>query len=159
MHRIAPDIWITKTEDPALRTGWTKGQVLVEASKFYKDIRGKPPQKIGIAGPPIETPKGWLVIVHVVHERDFTNWQNRFFAHYTLGFMVLDLQDPARVKYIRPSPILWPEKSYEILGNVPQVCFSYVAVDLGKEIYIYWGGADTVICGGKIKKAELLAAF
>ena len=69
--------------------------------------------------------------------------------------MVLNLSDPTEIKYIHPAPILWPQEDYETYGNVPRVCFSCATVDFGDDIYIYWGGADTVIAGGKLKKADL----
>ena len=75
---------------------------------------------------------------------------------YSLGFMVLDLENPTKIKYIHPAPILWPTEKHEITGAVPFVCFSNATVDPGGDaIYIYWGGADTVVCGGKIYKKDL----
>ena len=36
------------------------------------------------------------------------------------------------------------------------VVFACANVDTGgDEIYLYWGGADTVICGGIIRKSDL----
>ena len=110
------------------------------------------PAIIGIAGPPIKTPKGWLAIVHVVHGQG----ENMFDRVYSLGFMVLNLQEPTKIEYIHSGPILWPMEKNEIMGAVPVVCFSNATVDTGGDVlYIYWGGADTVICGGKLMKNNL----
>lgn len=70
--------------------------------------------------------------------------------------MTLNLDDPTKVEYVHPSPILIPEKKYETVGTVPMVCFSNAIIDPGNNfLYIYWGGADTVICGGKLAKEDL----
>jgi len=121
-----------------LKSGWQDSQILSSKDDWYKSpITGNTSVKIGIAGPPIKTPKGWLLIVHVVHEKG----ENMFNRVYSLGFMVLDLQNPIKIKYIYPAPILWPTEKYEIMGAVPVVCFSNATVDPGAAaLYIYYGG-------------------
>jgi len=154
LHRKAPHIWISRTKDQTLKTGWQDSKILSNKHDWYKSpMSGNDPSHIGIAGPPIKTPKGWLVITHVVHNN---HDENRFSRSYSLSFMVLDLNDPTKIKYIHPDPILWPEKDYEIVGSVPVICFSNANVDPGGDaLYIYYGGADTVICGGKLYKKDL----
>jgi len=157
LHRKAPHIWLSRTKDLTLKTGWQDSQILSRKNNWYKSpMTGNIPTKIGIAGPPIKTPKGWLVITHVLHGKG----ENRFNRAYSLGFMVLNLDNVAKVEYIHPSPILWPEKDYEIVGSVQNVCFSNAIVDPNPEndkgaLYIYYGGADTVICGGRLYKEDL----
>ena len=153
LHRKAPHIWTSRTKDQTLKTGWQDSHVLSSKDDWYRSpITENAPTKIGIAGPPIKTPKGWLVITHVVHGKG----ENRFNRAYSLGFMVLNLNNPTKVEYIHPDPILWPEMDYEIVGLVPVVCFSNAIVDPGgNALYIYYGGADTVVCGGRLYKKDL----
>ncbi len=153
LHRKDPYIWISRTKDFTLKSGWQDSQVLTKRDDWYcSPVTGNAPVKCGIAGPPIRTPKGWLLITHVVHGEG----ENRFDRAYSLGFMVLNLDNPTKVEYTHPSPILWPEKDYEIVGSVPVVCFSNATVDPGGDaLYIYYGGADTVICGGRLYKKDL----
>lgn len=94
-------------------------------------------KKIGIAGPPIKTPKGWLLIYHGV---------SRFDHQYRLGFMLLDLKNPSKVLYRSRYPILEPEESYEKLGQVENVVFSCGSVVVNNKLFVYYGGADRVIC-------------
>ena len=150
LHRHAPNIWISRTKDVSLKTGWGDSQILTNKDDWYPSpITKNAPTKIGIAGPPIKTPKGWLVITHVVHDKG----ENRA---YSLGFMVLNLNDPKKIEYIHHHPILWPEMDYEITGSVPKVCFSNAIVDPGgNALYIYYGGADTVVCVGTLLKSKL----
>lgn len=147
-RRGCRDIWISRTDDLTLRQGWRDSQVLIKKEAFYAHPEnGSAPNKIGIAGPPVKTPKGWLSLVHVRHEPQM----------YTLGFMVLDRLDPTRVIYVHPEPILRPEMLYErLVGCVPNVVFSCATVDVNQDdLYVYWGGADTVINGGLIHKKNL----
>jgi len=153
LHRKAPDIWISRTQALTLKSGWQNTQILTRKNDWYRSPNtGNLPDKIGLAGPPIKTPKGWLVITHIVHGQG----ENMFNRVYSLGFMVLNLQDPTKIEYIHPSFILWPTEKYEIIGEVPVVCFSNAIIDPGGDaLYIYWGGADTVICGGELLKGDL----
>ncbi len=152
IYRQDPDVWISRSQDLTLKGDWQDHQILLKSSELYRSpISGVPANKIGIAGPPIRTPKGWLVIIHVVHKE-----RNEYNRAYSLGFIVLDAKFPTKISYIHPAPILWPEKPYETKGCVPVVCFSCATIDAGgNDILIYWGGADTVICGGTLSKKEL----
>jgi len=160
LHRKAPHIWISRTKDMSLKTGWQDSQVLIYKDQFYRHPEHSVlPDKIGIAGPPIRTPKGWLLITHAVHRWDKKIARYSFFLNrsYSLGFVVLDLKNPTKVLYIHPKPILWPREKHEIVGRVPNVVFSCATVDTGGDsLYIYWGGADTVVCGGKLMKKDLV---
>ena len=159
IHRKLPHIWISRTQDMSLKSRWQDSKILIDKDQFYlhpeHDVL---PIKIGLAGPPIKTPKGWLIITHVVHRWDprITKYSFLIYRSYSLGFAVLDLEDPTKVLYIHPEPILWPDERYEVAGTVPNVVFSCATVDTGGDsLYIYWGGADTVICGGKLLKEDL----
>lgn len=157
IHRQYPHIWIIKTRDKTLRSGWKENQILIRKEKFYPRVKTDTVypklDKIGLAGPPVKTPKGWLVIIHGRHFRP----QEKEKFVYTLSFVVLDLEDPLKIKYIHPEPILVPEQKYEKIGIVPNVVFSCATVDPPNSdaLYIYWGGADTVICGGRLLKKDL----
>jgi len=103
LHRKPPHIWISRTRDLTLKSGWQDSRILVEKDKLYRSPNtGNIPTRIGIAGPPVKTPKGWLVIVHVFHGQG----ENQFNRVYSLGFMVLNLLDPTKIEYIYPSSIL-----------------------------------------------------
>ncbi len=145
-----PHIWISRTRDPTLKGNWQDTQVLIEKDEFYRHpLTGELPIKIGIAGPPLKTDKGWLVITHVVHQEG----RNQV---YSLGFMVLNLLNPTKIEYLHPSPILWPTEKYEMDGSMPMVCFSNAIVDPGgDDLYIFYGGADTVVGGGRLLKEDL----
>ena len=103
-------------------------------------------QRIGIAGPPIKTKRGWLLIYHGVSK---TNT-------YRLGAALLDLKNPTVVISRSVDTILEPLLPYEKQGQVQNAVFSCGAVLRGNTLFIYYGGADTVLCVAKVSLQKLL---
>ena len=102
--------------------------------------------KIGAGAPPIKTEKGWLLIYHGVDEDTI----------YRLGAAMLSLDDPSEILYRHPEPILEPEADYEIRGEVPNVVFACGACEVRGKYYVYYGGADSVVCVATVDKEEML---
>lgn len=95
---------------------------------------------IGLSPPPIETPKGWLVIYHGVR-------QNAAGAIYRLGLALFDLHAPEVCLKRGDEWFFGPEEPYERRGDVDNVvfpCGHTVAPD-GDTIRLYYGAADTSI--------------
>ncbi|MFA6006752.1 MAG: hypothetical protein WC764_03450 [Candidatus Paceibacterota bacterium] len=102
--------------------------------------------KIGIAGPPIKTDAGWLLLYHGVSKT----------STYRLGAVLLDLKNPSIVLSRSVDTIFEPLEEYERVGQVRNAVFSCGAVLRGKTIYVYYGGADTVVGVAKIALDKLL---
>jgi predicted GH43/DUF377 family glycosyl hydrolase len=96
--------------------------------------------KIGLASPPIETAKGWLVIYHGVR-------QNAAGSIYRLGVALFDLHAPEICLKRGDEWIFGPEEPYERLGDVDNVVFpcGYTIAPDGDTIHLYYGAADTSI--------------
>lgn len=109
--------------------------------------------KIGPGAPPIETPEGWLCILHGVRIQCAAHYV------YQLGVALLDREDPNKVLGVAQRAILWPEETYELIGQTPSVVFTNGAIleDDG-EVRIYYGAADTVQCLGTARLDELIYA-
>jgi len=103
-------------------------------------------KKIGIAGPPIKTKKGWLLIYHGVSK---TNT-------YRLGAVLLDLKNPSVILSRSVDTILEPIEKYEKEGVVHNAVFSCGQVLRGDCLYVYYGGADTVLGVAKISLKKLI---
>jgi len=103
-------------------------------------------RKIGAGAPPIRTEKGWLLIYHGVDEDEA----------YRLGAAIFCLDDPSKLLYRYPEPILEPETYYELIGEVPRVVFACGACEVKDKYYVYYGGADKVVCVATIDKEEIL---
>ena len=104
-------------------------------------------EKVGIAGVPIHTEKGWLMIYHAVSKE----------KGYSLGIALLDLTDPTLVLARGVEPLMVVETDYERVGEVPNVVFSNGHVVRGDTLFIYYGGADSVIGVATCSFSQLLA--
>ena len=139
LHRRPPDVWIAYSDD---LLHWTDHRVI---------MRPRPGDwgalKIGAAGPPMKTDQGWLFIYHGVGEDKV----------YRLGVALLDLNDPTVVLKRQEEPILEPEEEWELHGDVPNVVFSCGQVMTDDALYVYYGGADTVIGLATADKEQVLA--
>lgn len=87
--------------------------------------------------PPVWTPHGWLLFYHAIDARDL--------GRYKLGAMLLDLADPTHVLYRGMAPVLAPDETYENHGK-PGIVYACGAVVRGGTLYVYYGGADKVVC-------------
>ncbi len=103
-------------------------------------------KKIGIAGPPIKTDKGWLLIYHGVSKT----------STYRLGAVLLDLNNPTIVLSRTVDTILEPLEDYEVKGIIPRAIFSCGMVARDDALFIYYGGADTVMCVAKVSLKKLM---
>lgn len=91
----------------------------------------------GAGPPPIKTKHGWLLFYHATEAHE---------GHrYKLGAMLLDLDDPTKVLYRSAHPILLPDEAYENNGK-PGIVYACGAVERDGLLYIYYGGADKVVC-------------
>jgi beta-1,4-mannooligosaccharide/beta-1,4-mannosyl-N-acetylglucosamine phosphorylase len=97
--------------------------------------------KVGAGPTPIETPEGWLVVYHGV----LTSC-NGFV--YSMGAVLLDLDEPWRILARGRDYLLSPQVPYEQIGDVPNVVFPCAALvdHAADRLTIYYGGADTVVC-------------
>ncbi len=103
--------------------------------------------------PPIKTKEGWLVIIHGV-------WNEAAEICYSLGSMLLDLENPGKVIGVLNKPILAPNEKYELEGMVGNVVFACGAIadEEKDEIRIYYGAADTCIGLATGSLSELIEA-
>ena len=89
---------------------------------------------------PVKTEKGWLEIFHGVSGSCSV-------TSYSLGAMLLDLNDPSKILGVCKDYILTAEKPYEFMGRCPGVVFATGAVadPETRELRCYYGCADTCI--------------
>lgn len=137
LHRRPPNIWICYSDD---FYNWKDHTVIMEPVKDNWDSK-----KIGIAGPPHKTEKGWLLFYHGVDDKNV----------YRLGVALLDLKEPHKVLIRQKEPILEPELDWELNGVVPNVVFSCGSIEFNDKYIIYYGGADKVIGCAAVSKEEV----
>jgi predicted GH43/DUF377 family glycosyl hydrolase len=90
--------------------------------------------QLGTCGSPIETPDGWLVITHGVGPA----------RTYSLGAMLLDLDDPATVLAVLAEPLMTARPS-ERDGYVPNVVYSCGALVRDDTVLLPYGCSDATI--------------
>lgn len=134
-HRMGVEIWLEVTNDLYFHEGrYLTGKILARPRPGKWDSI-----KIGIAGPPMETKHGWLLLYHGVGESDKGG------NVYKVGAMLLDYDDPFKVIARTEEPVFEPETDYELYGEVPNVVFPCGSVIMNDIVYIYYGGADQVV--------------
>ncbi len=131
--RFMPNIWVSYSKD---LKNWSSPEIIMKPRKGMWDE-----YKIGIAGPPIKLKDSWLVIYHGVEQRQAGSTRRV----YRLGYILVDLKNPKKILYRTKKPIFEPVKNYEKFGQVNNVVFSCASIVLDKKLFIYYGGADTVI--------------
>jgi len=153
IHRIPPDMQILYTEEIknlSSRVGTT----------FFMPRPGMwDGEKVGAGAPPLRTKYGWLHIYHGVGKRNGKE-------AYRLGVILTSFDDPTRILYASPDPIIEPEEDYEVNGWVPNVVFtcgvvpkhkdSNETLDENDEIMVYYGAADEAIGVAEGKIGELI---
>lgn len=137
-HRVFPDILIDYEDDLKFdgKTRFLKGEHKISPRKNFWDSR-----KVGVGAPPIKTKYGWLLIYQAVGNQDA--------SRYKIGAMLLDLNDPTKVLYRCKKPVLEPNQRYENEGWKYGVVYPCGAVNHNENLFVYYGGADKVICVAK----------
>ncbi len=106
--------------------------------------------KVGTGAPPIRTERGWLLIYHGVKEAGGGH------LIYRLGLALLDLKDPRKLLARSSDWVFAPETEYEQRGLVPDVVYTCGALERDGEIWMYYGGADTVVGLAIARTSDLL---
>lgn len=120
--------------------------------------------RVGAGAPPILTDVGWLFPFHGATSIDEGNV-------YSMGWCVLDANNPEKVLYVSDAPALTPEAPYEIeSGPIPQVdpanfktgvrvVFPQGLVERGDDLIVYYGAADVSVGAARVNKRELVESL
>lgn len=84
--------------------------------------------------PPIEIDEGLLTVYSSISDE----------RKWCISVLLLDKNDPRKILARADAPILMPEESYELKGDVNNVVFPCGALIDNERLYIYYGAADTV---------------
>jgi predicted GH43/DUF377 family glycosyl hydrolase len=151
-HRIRPEIQIVVQIDSLedlTQEFWKKyfsnfNDYVVLSPKYEHEK-----SYIGGGCPPIETEFGWLIIYHGVHD-SITGYI------YSACAALLDLENP-QIEIARlPYALFKPEETWELKGEVNNVCFPTGAVVFDDILYIYYGAADERVACASTSLSGLL---
>ena len=135
-------IWLSWSPD---LVHWGESEPVINPVAYHWDQ-----MKIGPGATPVRTSDGWLNLFHGV----FPTMDG---SVYRLGVALHDIASPATVLGVADDWIVSPQDCWELTGYVHNVVFSCgaVAEDDGT-LKIYWGAADTVMCVGTARIADLV---
>ncbi len=141
-----PTIWLSYAPLDAIREAehnllfWFDHHELLVPEQPWESI------KLGGGPPPLLTPLGWLFLYHGVGPTILPDGGHAPRPTYAAGAVILDRDDPRRILYRAPEPILVPEGSDEREGVVSNVVFP-TALDPreGGAVDVYYGMADARI--------------
>jgi len=144
--------------DTAVRIEYTDDLSSLALRKFESPDPQQIPDKLiswhvhtrSAGPPPIKTDKGWLVLYHANDASE---------PHkYKVGAMLLDLVDPTKMLYRAAEPIISPDEPYENHGK-PGIVYAAGAVVRDGILFVYYGGADKVVCVATTPLASFLDAL
>ncbi len=147
LHSISPEISIEYVDE----LNFTEEEYLESHYAPSEVEEGWEGQVKGVGPPPMKTEYGWLVLYHAFDKED----QSR----YKMGAMLLDYSNPEKVLYRAKEPILEPSSHYENNGFKPGIIYSCGANVIDGQLFVYYGGADSVICAATIKLDKLLESL
>ena len=152
LHRVKPDIQIVVSVDNIESLTAEFWQNYFLQLNNYIVLAPKYPHEISYIGggcPPIETEKGWLIIYHAVQDslKGYV---------YAACAALLDLENPQKEIARLPYVLFKPEYTWELKGEVNNVCFPTGTVVIGDTLYIYYGAADERIACATISLSVLL---
>lgn len=152
-----------KLDRPFFGNGKGCGEIWISYSpdlKYWGDYKpllnpGFAPQFDFKIGPtvPVKTSEGWLEIIH-------GTWDSCADTRYSIGAVLLDLNDPSKIIGHCKSWILTPQADYETTGHVRNVCFpcGCLVNEQKDEIRIYYGASDEFVCLATGTLSELIDA-
>ncbi len=117
-----------------------------EATRIQEPKQPWELMQLGNCGSPLETDAGWLVITHGVGPM----------RRYTLGALLLDIDDPSHVIGHLREPLLSPSAD-EREGYVPNVVYSCGSLIHGDHLVLPYGYADVGARVATMRVDELLS--
>lgn len=121
---------------------WPEAEVIQVPEQPWETIQ------LGNCGSPIETDAGWLVLTHGVGPM----------RTYSLGALLLDLDDPRRVVAYCAQPLLTPSSERQN-GYVPNVLYTCGAFLRGDTLVLPYAIADQSIAISTLSVSRLLTSM
>ncbi|PIU07649.1 MAG: hypothetical protein COT31_04035 [Candidatus Moranbacteria bacterium CG08_land_8_20_14_0_20_34_16] len=104
-----------------------------------------------VGAPPIKIKEGWLFIYSYIRNYFDSKKENLF----EIQAVILSAKDPFKMIGQSKTPLLVPEKEYELYGKISGVIFPSGAFLKKNELHLFYGGADSVCCAVKYNLKDL----
>jgi len=107
--------------------------------------KGKHDSRLLESGPPAILTKYGIVLIYNGMNYAQTGDANLPEGTYAAGQFLFDAENPLQLKDRSENYFLKPDRSYEIAGQINQVCFVEGLVSFKKKWFLYYGTADSKI--------------
>ncbi len=121
---------------------WDKAEIIQTPTLPWEFIQ------IGNCGSPLETDKGWLVLTHGVGPM----------RQYTIGAMLLDLENPSKIIARLEHPLLTPNEE-EREGYVPNVVYSCGSLIHNNKLIVPYAMSDITSGIATVGVSDLIACM
>jgi len=121
---------------------WNESEIIQSPKESWEMIQ------LGNCGSPLELPEGWLVLTHGVGPM----------RTYSIGAILLDLDDPTKVIGRLDKPLLKPSRN-DVIGYVPNVVYTCGSIIHNGHLVIPYAISDFEPAVASIEVDELLNAM
>lgn len=142
-HFSPPQIWLARSPD---LIHWGRHELLLSGAQVWEGDR------VGSGTPPVLIDEGWLTLYHGSTRSNVDGTV----GCYAAGALLLDRNAPGRVLARSNEPVMSPTCDFEIDGFVPNVVFPTAMLDLGDELQVFYGAADTCVAVTRLSKRSVL---
>ncbi len=148
MKFTTPQIWIATSPDLMHWGGHQPVRVGRGGGNGHSD-------RIGGSTPPVRTEHGWLTLYHEACKCP----EDPGTGTYTVGALLLDLDNPRKIVAQSTEPIMIPTTPFETHGFVNHIVFPTAMIDHEDHYLVYYGAADENVGVTAFDKKQLLAAM
>ncbi len=142
-HFHPPQIWIARSPD------------LIHWGRHAPILSGVQPwegDRVGSGTPPLLIDEGWLTLYH----GSASSQQAGTVGQYAAGALLLDRDEPSRVIARSSELIMVPTTDYETQGFVSNVVFPTAMLNIGEDLHVFYGAADTSVAMVQFSKRSVL---
>jgi beta-1,2-mannobiose phosphorylase / 1,2-beta-oligomannan phosphorylase len=139
-----PEMWIARSPD---LIHWGRHECLHGGGALWETGR------VGAGTPPLRTSDGWLEIYHGNRQPS----QQGEVGMYSTGVLLLDLENPSRIRRRTAASIFEPTADFERKGFVPDVVFPTGVVETPGSYLVYYGAADSCTAVVEFSADEILS--
>jgi len=125
--------------------------------KHTVDFRRNPYDHLEVGAPPIKTKYGWVLIYS--HIQNYFEGPEKLDRIFGIEALLLDINDPTKIRGRTRGPIIVPEEPYEMSGYIPNIVFPTGAFLEKDRLSIYYGAADTTTCVAYVSMKDLVESM
>jgi predicted GH43/DUF377 family glycosyl hydrolase len=140
-----PEMWVARSPD---LIHWGRHECLHGGGGAWETGR------VGAGTPPVRTSDGWVEIYHGNRQPS----KPGEVGMYSTGVLLLDLDNPAKIRRRTTTSIFEPTADFERRGFVPDVVFPTGIIETPDAYLVYYGAADSCTAVVEFSRVEISSA-